>query len=44
MSGPLATKLILLSLILKQAKVESLKPQVSEDGLYVRLENDLLKT
>ena len=28
---------------LETAKVESLKPQVSEDGLYVRLENDLLK-
>ena len=28
---------------LEAAKVESLKPQVSEDGLYVYLENDLLK-
>ena len=28
---------------LETAKIESLKPQVSEDGLYVRLENDLLK-
>ena len=28
---------------LEAAKVENLKPQVSDDGLYVYLENDLLK-